>query len=64
MNGVTFNQEENKQIYIIREISVSLDAFKNGEKVYDTIMIINGTRYENETKNKIQRMLKEIQNNI
>ena len=27
--------------------------------VYDTIMIIYGTRYENETKNKIQRMIKE-----
>ena len=36
-----------------------MNAFKNGEKVYDTIMIIYGTRYENETKNKIQRMIKE-----
>ena len=56
---IAFNQEENKQIYTIREISASLDAFKNGENVYDTIMIIYGTRYENETKNKIERMLKE-----
>ena len=56
---IAFNQEENKQIYTIREISASLDAFKNGENVYDTIMIIYGARYENETKNKIEKMLKE-----
>ena len=36
-----------------------MDAFKNGENVYDTIMIIYGARYENETKNEIERMLKE-----
>ncbi len=34
-----------------------MDAFKNGENIYDIIMIIYGTRYE--TKNKIERMLKE-----
>ena len=56
---IAFNQVENKQIYTIREISASLDAFKNGENIYDTIMIIYGARYENETKNKIERMLKE-----
>ena len=36
-----------------------MDAFKNGENVYDTIMIIYGARYENETKNKIEKILKE-----
>ena len=36
-----------------------MDAFKNGENVYDTIMIIYGARYDNETKKKIEKILKE-----
>ena len=36
-----------------------MDTFKNGENVYDITIIIYVARYENETKNKIERMLIE-----
>ena len=59
-----FNDEENKQIYTIREISATLYALidkkdKKGENVYDTIMIIYGGRYEKDKKKEIENILKE-----
>ncbi len=58
MNGVKqllIKKKINK--FILLEEFQLQDAFKNGENIYDTIMIIYGARYENEIKNKIERKL-------